>query len=110
VNDSPNLEVLFQELVEKDPELSGTACSLVRHVVTCWNSYLLSIESHIHFKGPVQWLTGHERLKLKKYALTDSQWVLAHQLYEVLEVIPQTFFCSVHIHTDLISVDIQGAY
>ncbi|CCO38154.1 hypothetical protein BN14_12319 [Rhizoctonia solani AG-1 IB] len=36
--------------------------------------------------GPVQWLTGHERLKLKKYALTDSQWVLAHQLYEVLEI------------------------
>ncbi|KAG8757862.1 hypothetical protein FRC11_004223 [Ceratobasidium sp. 423] len=61
VNDSPTLETLFQD-------------------------YLLAIVGHIHFKGPVKWMTGHDHLKLKKYALTDPQWGLPHQLSEVLEI------------------------
>ncbi|KAG8688792.1 hypothetical protein FRC11_004751 [Ceratobasidium sp. 423] len=65
VNDSPTLDEPFQEMVRKDPELQAVA-------------------SHLHFKGPVQWLTGKDGLKLKKYALTDHQWKLAHQLNEVL--------------------------
>ncbi|CAE6455658.1 unnamed protein product, partial [Rhizoctonia solani] len=59
---------LFRELVRKDPELQAIA-------------------SHLHFKGPVQWLTGKDGLKLKKYALTEHQWKLAHQLSEVLELL-----------------------
>ncbi|KDN40563.1 hypothetical protein RSAG8_08035, partial [Rhizoctonia solani AG-8 WAC10335] len=86
VNDSPTLETLFRDLVAKDPELEGNACSLPRHVATRWNSNQLAILGHLHFKGPVKWLTGHDRLKLKKYALTDHQWELAHQLSEVLEI------------------------
>ncbi|KAH7322322.1 hypothetical protein B0J17DRAFT_582284, partial [Rhizoctonia solani] len=97
VNDSPALETLFRELVSKDPELEGNACSLLRHVVIRWSGYLLSISGHIYFKDPVKWLTGHDCLKLKKYALTDRQWELAHQPSQVLEIFrdPTEYFSQV---------------
>ncbi|EUC53992.1 hypothetical protein RSOL_025900, partial [Rhizoctonia solani AG-3 Rhs1AP] len=99
VHDSPALAELFRDLVAKDPELQGNACALARHVATRWNSYLVAIQSHLRFKGPVQWLTGKDGLKLKKYALNDPQWGLGQQLGAVLEVFrePTEYFSQAEV-------------
>lgn len=86
VNDSSTLGAAFSELVDKDPDLTGNLRALSRRVATRWNTDRVAVDSHIHFKGPVQWLTGNSKYNLKHYALDDEQWSLATELSSVLEV------------------------
>ncbi|KAF8595858.1 hypothetical protein BDV93DRAFT_573592, partial [Ceratobasidium sp. AG-I] len=86
VNDSPTLEAAFRDLVDKDPDLTGDQRALSRRVATRWNTDRVAIDSHIHFKGPVQWLTGNAKYNLKQYALDNEQWNLAIELSSVLQV------------------------
>ncbi|KAF8600764.1 hypothetical protein BDV93DRAFT_446931, partial [Ceratobasidium sp. AG-I] len=86
VNDSPALEATFRELVDINPDLSGGQRALARRVATRWNTDRVALDSHIHFKGPVQWLTGTARHNLTQYALDDEQWGLATELSSVLMV------------------------
>lgn len=86
VSDSPTIEAVFRELVDKDPELDKNQRALTRRVATRWNTDRAALNSHLYFKGPVQWLTGSSKHNLKRYALDDEQWVLAAELNNVLEV------------------------
>ncbi|CAE7107559.1 unnamed protein product [Rhizoctonia solani] len=86
VNDSAELGNIFREAVDRDSELCGDARALTRRVVTRWNTDRASLNSHIHFRDPVQLLTSHPKHNLKKFALDDGQWDLASELSNVLEV------------------------
>lgn len=86
VNDSPTLEAVFRELVDKDPELPKGQRALARRVATRWNTDHEALASHLHFKAPVQWLTWSSKHNLNRYALDDEQWALAIELNDVLEV------------------------
>ncbi|QRV87680.1 hAT family dimerization protein [Ceratobasidium sp. AG-Ba] len=86
VNDSAELNNIFRETVDRDPSLHGDARALTRRVATRWNTNRAALNSHIHFRDPVQLLTSHPKHDLKKYALDDDQWDLASELNNVLEV------------------------
>jgi hypothetical protein len=110
VNDSPTLEALFRELVDKDPELDNSQRALTRRVATRWNTDRAALNSHLHFKGPVQWLTGNSKHNLKRYALDDAQWTLAAELNSVLEVRDRLFGCAyILTFTDFSSKGVSGA-
>ncbi|QRV73566.1 hAT family dimerization protein [Ceratobasidium sp. AG-Ba] len=86
VHDSAELNNIFREMVDRDPSLHGDARALTRRVATRWNTDRAALNSHIHFRDPVQLLTSHPKHDLKKYALDDDQWDLASELNNVLEV------------------------
>lgn len=85
VHDSPTLQEKFEKLVDAQIDHSGQQRSLTRRVPTRWNSDLACLASHIEFETPVRQLTSSDS-SLKKYALNETQWNLAKQLSEVLEV------------------------
>lgn len=91
VHDSPTLQEKFEKLVDAQIDHSGQQRSLIRRVPTRWNSDLACLASHIEFETPVKQLTSSDS-SLKKFALSEAQWVLAKQLTEVLEVsLPKCF-------------------
>ncbi|KAG8695968.1 hypothetical protein FRC08_007442 [Ceratobasidium sp. 394] len=85
VNDSPALTQGIWRVCCNDPDLQSDTNPLPCRVATRWNT-LRVCPGHQHFKTPVQWLTSNHRTKLKKYGLGETQWELAAELCDVLEV------------------------
>jgi hypothetical protein len=80
------LQEWFEQLVSKDPNLSGDQHMLTKCVATHWDTDHDCLESHVHFKMQNQLLTANTKLNLKAYALSDAQWALADKMSTVLEV------------------------
>lgn len=73
----------FERLVEAAIPGSSKK-TLDRRVPTRWNSDFTCLQAHVHFAEAVRNLTNDA--KLGAFALTESQWALAKQLVNVLEV------------------------
>ncbi|KAF6753990.1 hypothetical protein DFP72DRAFT_813346 [Ephemerocybe angulata] len=86
VHNSGTLKETFDNLVSNDPTLDGSKRALDRRVSTRWNSDEDCLKSHLYFRRPVEQLTGLSETKLAAYRLTDSQWKLAGDLADALEV------------------------
>ncbi|KAG8726052.1 hypothetical protein FRC11_000927, partial [Ceratobasidium sp. 423] len=69
INNSPQLEDSFHELIDRDPVLQSSMYAL----------------SYNHFKGPIQYLTGNAQYKVSWWALDTEQWSIMEQLGLVLE-------------------------
>ncbi|KAJ7841983.1 hypothetical protein B0H13DRAFT_1648942 [Mycena leptocephala] len=82
VHDSATLQNKFEKLIAANAS-AGQKVALDRRVPTRWNSDLACLAAHVQFEIPVKQLTCDG---LTEYALSESQWKLAKQLCEVLEI------------------------
>jgi len=87
VHDSSTLKEKFDTLVQNDHDLTGDKTTLDRRVPTRWNADLTCLDAHIHFRNPVEQLTGAAINKLKAYRLSEPQWDMATTLSAILEAI-----------------------
>jgi hypothetical protein len=87
VHDNSTLKEKFDTLVQNDNDLTGDKTALDRRVPTRWNADLTCLNAHLHFKSPIEQLTGAAINKLKAYRLSDEQWDLATTLSAILEVL-----------------------
>lgn len=77
----------FERLIQAHDQLSlGEKIALDRRVPTRWNSEYDCIKAHIYFRAVVETLTNVTENQLKAYKLTESQWILADDVGDVLQV------------------------
>ena len=87
VHDSGTLKTKFECLLSAHEELSkADKCSLDRRVPTRWNSESDCLEAHLYFQPIVEALTIPTENGLRAYKLTPTQWSLAMDVGDVLEV------------------------
>lgn len=86
MHDSTTLKATFDDYVARDLELKGSKQTLDRRVPTRWNSDFACLKAHIHFKSVIQAMTAVDSLKLSAYRLSSTQWKLAEDLKDILEV------------------------
>lgn len=87
VHDSGTLKNKFECLVSAHDELSkGEKHALDQRVPTWWNSESDCLEAHIYFHPVIGALTVPTESGLKAYKLTPTQWQLATDVGDVLEV------------------------
>jgi hypothetical protein len=86
VHDSTTLEATFDDYVARDLELKGSKQTLDRRVPTHRNSDFACLKAHIHFKSVIQAMTAVDSLKLSAYWLNSTQWKLAEDCKDILEV------------------------
>jgi hypothetical protein len=103
VHDSTALRLAFEQQVLAEGPLQGLASTLVRRVVTRWNSDLAALRSHITLENPVQRLTGQTSNKVSAYRLTSDQWELARHLADLLAVSTSVFLAHVLIQKLIVS-------
>lgn len=87
MDDSPTLKLKLHELILMYPDLKDSDRKALSHrVATRWNSDRKALDDHLFLRQPVRWLTSEPGLKLQWYGLKESQWPLAEELNEALEV------------------------
>ena len=84
LNESQTLQLEFERLINSNTTQQHT---LTRRVPTRWNSDFAALKSHVMFRKEVLQLIAANPV-LRRYALTDQQWVLAQHLADVLVVGP----------------------
>lgn len=82
LNETQPLQQRFEKIVKSETTQRRT---LTRRVPTRWNSDFAALDSHVMFEKEIRQLIATER-SLQGYLLTESQWVLAKCLTEVLVV------------------------
>jgi hypothetical protein len=87
VHDNSTLKEKFDTLVHNDHELTGDKTTLDRRFPTWWNADLTCLDAHLHFRNPVEQLTGAAINKLRAYHLSEPQWDMATTLSAILEVL-----------------------
>ena len=81
------IEDQIQHLLSAHEELSkADKRSLDRRVPTWWNSESNCLEAHLYFQPIVEALTIPTENGLRAYKLTPTQWSLAMDVGDVLEV------------------------
>ncbi|KAH6894754.1 hypothetical protein BKA70DRAFT_1375748 [Coprinopsis sp. MPI-PUGE-AT-0042] len=85
-HDATTLKEQFDGLVKQNKSLEGHKAVLERRVAARWNSDFNCLNSHLHFKNEVQSLTAISSNNLRAYQLTDSQWKIALDLRDCLEI------------------------
>jgi hypothetical protein len=86
-NDSGTLKTKFERLLSAHKELSkADKRSLDWHVPTQWNLESNCLEAHLYFRPIVEALTIPTENGLRAYKLTPTQWSLAMDVGDVLEV------------------------
>jgi hypothetical protein len=68
-----------------------------RDVATRWNSTFDMLDFAVEHIVPINLITGDRDMKLRKYELSESDWVIARQLRDVLKV------CNLIHSSDVIS-------
>ena len=87
MDDSPALKLKLHELILMYQDLKDSdRKALSRRVATRWNSDRKALDDHLYLMQPVRWLTSEPGLKLHRYGLKETQWTLAGELNEALEV------------------------
>jgi hypothetical protein len=65
-----------------------TATNMPRDVSTRWNSTFDMLDYALVHREAIDAVTQRRDLKLRKFELADSDWVIAGQLRDVLKVPP----------------------
>jgi hypothetical protein len=86
LNESQTLQLEFERLINSNKTQRRT---LTRRVSTRWNTDFAALQSHVMFQKEVLQLVAANPT-LRKYALTEKQWVLAKHLANILVVGPAT--------------------
>ncbi|KIK72755.1 hypothetical protein PAXRUDRAFT_43783, partial [Paxillus rubicundulus Ve08.2h10] len=66
-------------------ELRMTVSFMPRDVATCWNSTFDMLEYALKHQRAVDVVTQQRELGLRKFELSDNEWLVVEQLYSILK-------------------------
>jgi hypothetical protein len=68
-----------------------------RDVSTRWNSTYDMLKFALDYRIALDAITGERDMKLRKYELKDTEWDIAGQLRDILEVFSFKNYCAILI-------------
>jgi hypothetical protein len=86
IYDSSPVATAFAKIVDQDTTIIGQTQTLARRCASRWNTDYDSLDTALILEQPVRALLKEKDLNLKAFKLTDDQWNLAADLWDVLKV------------------------